>query len=301
MSLIKKLFSKRLRFVFLAIVFYMLGFFSRDTLLFSKVTSLSPTPTQGVDATSVVEEVLPNEGYTTAAAWNDIGAQLIKTGAIDLTKYRETFKNSETELSEFTIFNSSSPQKIKISENNARFIVNTLWALGLVNKSIVLDEGPMRTAGNTANFASTGGWTLGVKDPMKLYSSTTIIPLTAEQHQTVKRIAENVYRPCCGNNTAFPDCNHGMAALAFIELAVSQGVSEKQIYQDLLALNSFWFPSTYVDMAVYFKQTQNTDWKTVDPKLALSQDYSSAAGSQRIATAIADTPGIQSKGGSCGA
>jgi hypothetical protein len=180
--------------------------------------------------------------------------------------------------------------------------VNTLWALGLTNKSTVLDDGPMKTSGNdTANFASTGGWTLGAKEPMKLYSSANIIPLTPDEQQLAKRIAENVYRPCCGNHTAFPDCNHGMAALAYIELAVFQKVPEQQIYKDLLALNSFWFQSTYVDMAVYFKKNKNVSWSQVDPKLALSLDYSSAVGAQRISQEVQNVQKNSSKGGECSA
>lgn len=179
-------------------------------------------------------------------------------------------------------------------------MVNTLWALGLVQKSKVLDAGPMRTGGNpTANFASTAGWTLGTKPAMELYSSATIIPLTEEQQELVKKIAENVFRPCCGNSTAFPDCNHGMAALGYIEWAVYNGLPENQIYKDLLAFNSFWFPQNYVDMAVYFDK-QGTKWKDVDPKSALSANYSSAQGAQRIKQAVQSVPGVSSQGGGCG-
>ena len=93
-----------------------------------------------------------------------------------------------------------------------------------------------------------------------------LIPLTPVGQETVRKIAENVFRPCCGNSTAFPDCNHGMAALAYIELAVSQGLPEKQIYKDLLGLNSFWFPSTYVEMAVYFKKIKIRNGKMLIQK-----------------------------------
>jgi len=172
----------------------------------------------------------------------------------------------------------------------------------LTQKSKVLDEGPMQTGGSDpANFASTGGWTIGKKDAMQLYSSQELIKLSAEQQQRVQQIAENVYRPCCGNSTAFPDCNHGMAALGYIELAVAAGLSEEQIYKDLLAFNSFWFPQTYVEMAVYFEKEQGTKWPDVDAKLALSQDYSSAQGAQRIAQVVQNVPGLKSQGGSCGA
>src|SRR3989344_3915734 len=162
-------------------------------------------------------KVLPAEGYTTSLSWGDLGQKLILSGAIDWEQYSEYFSGLD-------IFSGQSNEKIAINEQNSRALVNTLWALGLTQKSKVLDEGPMQTSGNDpANFASTGGWTLGKKPAMELYSSQELIPLTAAQQEFVTKIAENVYRPCCGNSVAFPDCNHGMAALGYIELAVAAG------------------------------------------------------------------------------
>ena len=247
-------------------------------------------------------DVLPVGGYKTSLKWGEIGKKLTEAGAVDKNKYQESFKSEADGGLELDILDGDTGKFIEINENNSRFVVNTLWALGLVNKSKVLDEGPMKTGGtDPANFASTAGWTLGSKPAMELYSSQELIPLTPAQQETVRKIAENVFRPCCGNSTAFPDCNHGMAALAYIELAVANGLPEKQIYKDLLGLNSFWFPSTYVEMAVYFKKDKNTEWKNVDPKTALSNDYSSAQGAAKINKAIENVPGIKSRGGSCGA
>lgn len=249
----------------------------------------------------ITSQVLPAGGYPTSLKWKDLGRKLIEVGAIDKSKYQKVFKSNDDGKQELGVLDGDTGEFIEINENNSRFIVNTLWALGLVNKSKVLDEGPMKTGGtNPANFASTGGWTLGTKPAMELYSSQELIPLTADQQELVKKIAENVYRPCCGNSTAFPDCNHGMATLAYIELAVANGLPEKQIYKDLLAFNSFWFPDTYIEMAVFFKKEKGLDWKNVDPKLALSQEYSSAQGAARINQAVQEVPGIKSRGGSCG-
>lgn len=250
----------------------------------------------------LTQEVLPAKGYTTSLMWGDIGKQLVEAGAIDKEKYAEIFNSSVNGQQDLDILDGNSRKKIAINENNSRFVVNTLWALGLTNKSKVLDEGPMRTGETqTENFASTGGWTLSTKPVMEVYSSREIIKLTDEQQDLVAEIAKNVYRPCCGNHTYFPDCNHGMAALGYIELAVANGLSEKQIYKDLLAFNSFWFPTTYVEMAVYFDKEESLDWKDVNPKLALSADYSSAQGAQKVRQAVQNVPGIQSQGGSCGA
>jgi hypothetical protein len=76
---------------------------------------------------------------------------------------------------------------------------------------------------------------------------------------------------------------------------------EEQIYQDLLAFNSFWFPQTYLEMAVYFKQNEGLDWSEVDAKTALSYEYSSAYGAANISKQVQNVPGLQSAGGSCGA
>lgn len=247
------------------------------------------------------QEVLPAKGYVTQLKWKDLGKKLVEAGAIDQKKYQEIFTSPGDGGYEMKFLDGSHEEKMAINENNSRFMVNTLWALGLVQKSRVLDEGPMKTGGTpTENFASTAGWTLGAKAPMKLYSSQEIIPLTSEQQELVKKIADGVFRPCCGNATSFPDCNHGMAALGYIEWAVYNGLSEEQIYKDLLAFNSFWFPQTYVEMAAYFDK-QGTKWQDIDPKLALSRDYSSAQGAMRIKQSIQSIPGFQSQGGSCGA
>lgn len=246
------------------------------------------------------QEVLPQNGYTLGVTWKDIGKQLLDSGAIDRQKYEQILSQEPDSKNMMKYLDNSSNEHMVINEKNAHFMVNTLWALGLVNKSKVLDEGSMKTygKGDPMGFASTGGWNLGTKPTSELYSSAQIIKLTLEQEEIVKRIALSVYRPCCGNSTEFPDCNHGMAALGYIELAVKQGVPEKQIYKDLLALNSFWFPQQYVTLAVYFNK-QKTDWKQVDAKLALGIDYSSGQGTARIAQSVQNVPGLNVQGGGC--
>src|SRR3989338_1978634 len=243
-----------------------------------------PDPTAKV--ASIKLQVLPQKGYTTSLKWEDLGKKLVEAGAIDPEKFQ---------------FNPESQDLIKIDEQTSRDIVNFFWALGLTQKAQVLDEGPMKT-GQTplGNFASTGGWTLGKKDAVELYSSTELFSLNDFQQNLVKKISDGVFRPCCGNATSFPDCNHGMAALGYIEWAVYNGLSEEQIFKDLLAFNTFWFPQNYLEMAMYFDK-QGMDWKKVDPKLALSRDYSSAQGAARIKQEVQSVPGLQIPAGSCGA
>lgn len=265
------------------------------------ITQLAKTTKSPEELAQILkQEVLPQQGYKTSLKWKDLGKKLVEAGAIDRKKYEEIFTQDADGGDHMKYMDGNWDENIAIDEKNARFMVNTFWALGLVNKSKVLDEGPMRGQGiETGNMASTGGWTLGAKPAMELYSSTLIISLTDEQQELVKKIAQNVFRPCCGNSTYFPDCNHGMAALGYIEWAVYNGLSEDQIYKDLLAFNSFWFPQNYLEMAVYFDKA-GTKWKDVDAKLALSSTYSSAQGAQRIKQSIQSVPGVGGGGGGCG-
>lgn len=265
------------------------------------ITQLAKTTQTSEQLAQILkQEVLPQKGYMTSLKWKDFGKKLVEAGAIDKQKYEQIFTSQSDGADHMKYLDGNWDENITINEQNARFMVNTLWALGLVNKSKILDEGSMRGEGiQTGNMASTGGWTLGAKDAMTLYSSTPIIPLNDVQQELVKKIAEGVFRPCCGNSTYFPDCNHGMAALGYIELAVYSGLPEQQIYKDLLAFNSFWFPQNYVDMAVYFDKA-GTKWKDVDAKLALSSAYSSAQGSQRIKQSVQSVPGVGGSTGGCG-
>ena len=263
----------------------------------NKQTEQTKQTGQTVDVEKLKGEVLPPGGFSVQLPWKDMGQKLVAAGVIDRKKIDPLFTEQKELLS---YLETSDKQEIVINERTAQFWVDVLWAVGLSNKSIVLDEGPMKESGNPANFASTGGWTLGKKDAMAYYSRLTLIPLTDAQQQQVKLIAENVYRPCCGNHTAFPDCNHGMAALAIIEMMVAEGKSEQEIYQTVLKFNSYWFPQTYREVAYHFAKN-GTEWKKVNPKLALSKTFSSAMGYQAVRKQLGTVPGlIESGGGGCG-
>ena len=89
-----------------------------------------------------------------------------------------------------------------------------------------------------------------------------------------------------------------MAMLGLLELMASQGVSEADMYKASLAVNSYWFPDTYLTIAQYLK-IKGMAWKDVSPKGILAAEYSSATGYQQILKQI--QPVQQNSGGSCGA
>ncbi|MBI2464417.1 hypothetical protein HYV57_05670 [Candidatus Peregrinibacteria bacterium] len=253
-----------------------------------------------IDIESLTKLVLPLEGIELPARWGDLGKQLVQKGVIDrnqllsLYKERPGFGPDEQKL-----VDESENGKIKITADNAGFILNMFWALGLSNKNEILNSGPMsdKEYGGAGNFASTGGWTLASGDAMDHFSKHEFIKLTYDQQILVENVSKGIFRPCCNNSTYFPDCNHGMAMFGLLELMASQGTSEADMYKMALQVNAYWFPTTYLTLAKY-ELKNGISWENVDPKEMLSAQYSSSKGYRAIQSLV--QPVRQSGGGGCG-
>lgn len=247
------------------------------------------------------ESVLPADGTTLPIKWGSFGSRMIAAGAIDKDKFESLYK-SRGGMGEYekNLLSGETDGNLKITPENSGVILNLLWAFGLGNKNPILEKGPMQDSryDGAGRFASTGGWTLAKGNAMDHYSAHSFIVLNQEQQALVEKVSKNIYRPCCGNSTYFPDCNHGMAMLALLELMAWQGVGEEEMYKTALQINSYWFPDTYVTIAKYFEK-RGVAWKDVDPKTVLGSAYSSASGYQGILSEI--EPPQNSGGGGCGA
>lgn len=245
-------------------------------------------------------EVLPAEGVELPVVWGDLGVKMTSVGVIDAAKLEEIYaKRGGLSDADKILLYGNSTGRLKMTRENSGFILNLLWGLGLGNKSPVLEKGEMidKRYGGAGNFASTGGWTLAKGGAMTHYSKHEFVKLTAEQQALVDKVSKNIYRPCCGNSTHFPDCNHGMAMLGLLELMASQGVPEQEMYRTALAVNSYWFPDTYITIAKYFEK-RGVEWRNIDPKAILGSAYSSAQGYQQILKEVA--PPKEAGGGGCG-
>ena len=243
---------------------------------------------------------IPKNGKRVLVERGDLGQKLVAAGAIDMDKMAKVFPSLTDEQQE--ILTGDNAHQITFREDNIGFWTDVLWALGLTQKSKVLSEGPMKQ--NEArkplkNYASTAGWTLGTKDAMKLYNSQKLVELTPEQDELVYQIAANIYRPCCGNSAAYPDCNHGMAVLGLLELLAAQGAGEKEMYEAALAFNRYAFADTYINAAAHLDK-KGIAWDEADPKLMLGYDYSSGQGAGTIAQEVGEIPGAPKRGASCG-
>ena len=252
------------------------------------------------DSANLQEQVVPSQGIELPVKWGDLGKKMTDAGVIDKSKFEELYLQRDG-LSEAgkKMIEAEGNGNIVINSQNSGLILNLLWALGLGNENKVLETGPMKDPkyGGAEGFASTGGWTLAKGDTMNHYSGHQFIVLTDEQQRLVEGVAKNVYRPCCGNSTYFPDCNHGMAMLGFLGLAASQGFGEDALYQMALVLNSYWFSDNYLTIAQYFKDG-GLNWNEVGVKEVLGLNFSSVSGYQKILAQV--RPKSSGSGGSCG-
>ncbi len=209
-----------------------------------KVAEQSDT---GEPVSALVDKVLPVAGVELPVLWDDLGTKLVSTGVIDGERFKTLYEQRgqfTDELRDMLFTNTTT--KIVINRENADYLLNLFWALGLASDNPILTKGEMMTAtnGNAGGMASTGGWTMAVGNPMDHYSAHKFFDLTPEQQLLVDKVSRGIYRPCCGNSTHFPDCNHGMAMLGLLELMASQGATETDMWNAALAVNSFWFPDT---------------------------------------------------------
>jgi hypothetical protein len=256
---------------------------------------------------SLLDEINPPQGYTLSVSYNDLGPRLLAAGAIDLERFVQTYQNAGSPLNalQLRILEDGSDEEIVIDQSNSYFLLNFFWALGLTNQNPLLDSGPMqeRSEGDIGRYASTGGWTLGVKTPTELYSSSPLIQLTTAQQARLEAVAGGVYRPCCSNPTSFPDCNHGMAMLGLLELMASQDATEADMYEAAKYVNAFWFPQQALEVATFFDVTEGLSFAEVEGERVVAGGMFSGSGFNNLHGWL-EQHGLlgqaPSQGGSCG-
>ncbi len=258
---------------------------------------------------SLAEQVNPSAGFAINAKFGNIGYQLVQNGVIDFDKFAALYERSGLPLTpdQLKIFNRQGLDKpVTITRDNAYFLLNLFWAFGLANENPILTEGQIKSYGNgrIGDFASTGGWTIAKKPLQTYFAKVRLAPLNQEQQARLQRVAANVYRPCCGNSTAFPDCNHGMALLGVLELLAANGASEDEMFNAAKYFSAFWFPNQALDVATFFVATQNTDFAQLDARVAVSKRVFSGRGWSQVKgwlnSNLGETRQTPQQGGGCG-
>ena len=157
-------------------------------------------------------------------------ARLVEAGVIDRDKFVTAHKNRGPVPEWVSQALEGKSQELILSIETAAYNLNLLWPLGLATRATFNADSPLR-GDDLANFASTGGWTIGRESNGAVYfDAVETLTLTPEQAALVRRLAGNVYRPCCGNSAFFQDCNHGSAMLALMELAAANGRNSAELW-----------------------------------------------------------------------
>ena len=249
--------------------------------------------------------VIPPAGHQSRVALGDCIIRVVRNGVISRDKFRELEKfNGKMPGELATVLKTPSGDPIHLTQDNAVQYVNLLWPVGLSNHLDANKKSPIAVP-DLPNFASTGGWTLGVAPEGSVYfNKFPIVELKPEAEALTVRVAKSTYRPCCNNSTFFQDCNHGSALFAVLQLGASQGLTEDQLYREALAFNSFWFPDYYIRTALYFKVVRKTDWRDIDARTIMAADFSAGGPwQQNVMTALNAIPDLipQPPGGAnCG-
>jgi hypothetical protein len=241
---------------------------------------------QQKELAALYEQVNPPDGFALSVSYGDLGPRLVEAEVIDYDAFAAIYENAGNPLSteQIEILKNGSDGEIVIDADNAHFLLNFFWAVGLANQNSILTEGPMvqYSNGQVESFASTGGWSLAKKPVTKLYASMDLISLTTEQQKLVEKVAAGIYRPCCNNNTLFPDCNHGMAMLGVLQLMASKGATGDEMFEAAKYINAYWFPQQTLETAIYLQLNENVDFKDADAKLVVSEKFSSGSGASMV-------------------
>jgi hypothetical protein len=239
------------------------------------VTGMAPAERVELqDVETIALKVVPEAGFTTDVKWGNAVKNMVDTGVLDPEKLELvlTERYGQEIKPEWRRVLEGSDETLEINSDNSVFMMYVLWAFAKHNNVSLIHESVF-----AENFQ---GYDIGMGKAG--YGDTVILELTAEQEELAKQIAQNSYRPCCGQSAANPDCSHGFAALGLIELMASQDFTEEEIYDAFIKFNSFWFPSTYIQNGLYFKIAEGKDWQDVDKKIVAGGQFSSVGGAQSV-------------------
>ena len=279
-------------------------------------------------------QVTPQAGYTLPFKWGDSIRKLIQAGALNVSNLTIILNNSHQPLtfSEKEILNGTYSGYIQFNSTNTEFVQIVLWGLGINNNNTIITKGPIINAStpyaNSINanstlkqqlnqnitnqnitsqwvashyFASTGGYGPIGKLQMGMLN---VINLTPLEQGEMYDVATHSYRPCCDNPTAFPDCNHGAAALGLIELLASQGANQTQMFSAVQYFYQYQFPQQFAEIAAYF-DSQGMNYSQVNSSTVMGFNFSSYSGFSNVNQYLQKNGILQqlsgSSGASCGA
>src|SRR3989338_2614246 len=102
---------------------------------------------RNVSVSALEEAVLPSAGVILPVSWGDLGAKLVSVGAIDGTRFQALYDERGQWTAEYEkLLMDNDTGQLKITKDNAGYLLNLFWALGLASKNPILDSGEMMDA-----------------------------------------------------------------------------------------------------------------------------------------------------------
>ncbi len=244
----------------------------------------------------LANEVYPAGGFVLPVKWGDIVKGLINLGVLNETALIDAVLESNQTLTRYEagIMSGTYNGYIHTNASDSEFVLLVLWSLGISNNNTIITKGPLSTYGNPDQYASTGGYLpLGKLEIGRL----NLVNLTSEQQSEAVDVAAGTFRPCCDNPAMFPDCNHGAAELALIEMMASQGFNESQMFVVLQEFLSEYYPQNMFEVGVVYA-SHGINFSSVPANMAVGRTLFSASGSQNVGSYIQRYGLLQSDSGS---
>src|SRR5512143_231630 len=111
----------------------------------STTASRADTAASRLDVSALMKQVNPVAGYKLPVRYGDLGPRLLEGGAIDYAAFAAVFEQGGDPLTpqQVQALKAGSDEPIVITQQNAHFLLNFFWAVGLANKNTILTDGPM--------------------------------------------------------------------------------------------------------------------------------------------------------------
>src|SRR5215204_3724895 len=86
-----------------------------------------------LDTTALYEQINPKDGYNLSISYGNLGPQLLASGVISYDAFAAIYQNAGSPLSaeQIEILKNGSDQEIVINSQNAYYLLNFFWAVGL--------------------------------------------------------------------------------------------------------------------------------------------------------------------------
>lgn len=94
-----------------------------------------------------------------------------------------------------------------------------------------------------------------------------------------------------------------MAMLGMLELMASQDASTDEMFEAAKYANAFWFPQQSLEMAAFFKATENQDFAQVNARQLVGPQISSSTGFRQMHQWLVSNGNLDqapNSGNSCG-